>query len=140
MKRTTNYEVRTTNKSRLLNWGLVVVYAALIFFFSSRPTLPPGLGFEFFPWQDKVAHLAEYALLCWLLIRAFHFSEKFSVVNAVSAAVILSVFYAMSDEIHQAFVPPRQCDYFDFLADSIGVAISAIYIILKSIKTATPID
>jgi len=32
--------------------------------------------------------------------------------------------YALSDEIHQAFVPNRDCSLADFAADSLGVAMA----------------
>lgn len=36
-------------------------------------------------------------------------------------SVIFGVAYALSDEVHQKFVPGRSADVFDFLADCIGV-------------------
>lgn len=116
-------------QSGIFTWTAVIAYALLIFFFSSRPALPEI--FNFFHGQDKLAHLLEYALLGWLLIRAFKYSAKFSLVNAVSAAVIISLLYGLSDELHQAFVPLRQCDFYDFLADALGAFIPAVITLIR---------
>ncbi len=41
----------------------------------------------------------------------------------------------MSDEIHQLFVPNRDADVFDFLADFFGALIGLFIILLTKIKT-----
>ena len=76
-------------------WLPVVLWAALIFAFSSVPDLGTGLG----GWDlvlRKVAHAAEYAVLGALLARAL---------RSPGIAVLVGVLYAVSDEVHQAFVP-----------------------------------
>jgi len=50
-------------------WGPVIVWAALIFALSSVPSLNSGLG----TWDEvlrKCAHVTEYAILGFLLLRA----------------------------------------------------------------------
>ena len=42
-----------------------------------------------------------------------------------AAAVILAALYGLSDEIHQAFVPGRMADPWDWMADGFGAAIGA---------------
>jgi hypothetical protein len=54
---------------RLQRWGPVVLWAAVIFAFSAVPSLGTGLG----TWDlvlRKIAHVAEFAVLGWLLLRA----------------------------------------------------------------------
>ncbi|MEI7904484.1 MAG: VanZ family protein [Candidatus Firestonebacteria bacterium] len=123
------WKKRNLFQSGSFTWTAVIAYALLIFFLSSRPALPES--FSFFYGQDKLAHLLEYALLGWLLIRAFKYSAKFSLVNAVSAAVIISLLYGLGDELHQAFVPLRQCDFYDFLADALGVFIPSVITLIR---------
>ena len=53
----------------LVDWALVVAWAAVIFAFSATPNLSTGLG----GWDlllRKLAHMAEYAALAILLLRA----------------------------------------------------------------------
>jgi VanZ family protein len=41
-------------------------------------------------------------------------------------AIALGIAYALSDEIHQSFVPGRQGAFLDFAIDSVGVVAGAI--------------
>jgi len=93
-------------------WLPVVAWAAVIFAFSSVPDLGTGLG----GWDlvlRKLAHMAEYAVLGALLLRA---------TGRAGLAVALGTLYAASDEIHQAFVPGRSGRPLDVAIDAVGVA------------------
>lgn len=74
----------------------------------------------------KAGHLTEYAILAALACRAFSKSESFAPAKGVSSTValrqawLLSTLYAVSDEIHQAFVISRQGSPWDVLLDSFG--------------------
>jgi VanZ family protein len=94
-------------------WLPVLVWAALIFAFSSVPDLGTGLG----GWDlvlRKIAHAVEFAILGALLARA---------TSSAGLALGLGTLYAVSDEVHQAFVPGRVGSPFDVAIDTIGVAI-----------------
>jgi VanZ family protein len=75
----------------------------------------------------KGGHLTEYAVLALLALRAFTRPSRLlpSVWSWRAAALALSfcVLYAMSDELHQAFVPTRQGSPLDVVIDSVGAAI-----------------
>ena len=100
------------------DWLPVLVWAAVIFAFSSVPDLGTGLG----GWDlllRKLAHTAEYALLGALFVRA---------IGRSSLAFTLTVLYAASDEIHQTFVEGRVGAVHDVAIDAIGAAIGiALY-------------
>ena len=100
--------------SRALSlWLPVIVWAAVIFLFSSIPSLGTGLGV----WDTilrKGAHLTEYAILGLLLLRA---------VGRELPAFALGIAYAITDEIHQHFVRGRHASPIDVLIDTAGVAI-----------------
>jgi VanZ like protein len=94
-------------------WAPVVLWAAVIFTFSSIPDLGTGLG----TWDlvlRKLAHGAEYAVLGALLLRALR--EEIP-------AFVAGVGYAITDELHQHFVPGRAARPLDVLIDSAGVAL-----------------
>ncbi|MBU4129066.1 VanZ family protein, partial [bacterium] len=38
------------------------------------------------------------------------------------------ILYALSDEIHQFFVPGREFDLWDLVADSLGIVFVALYL------------
>jgi VanZ family protein len=97
-------------------WLPVLVWAAVIFAFSSVPSLGTDLGH----WDlllRKLAHVAEYALLGALLVRAL---------GASGAAFGLGVLYAISDELHQVFVPGRVGSPVDVAIDATGVALGIL--------------
>lgn len=101
----------------------LVVYAALIFVqssFSSQEILPA------FAFSDKLLHLAGYALLGALAVRAFkrEFKEPQKMRITLYAALFATL-YGASDEFHQSFVAVRRADVMDFLFDSIGSSIGA---------------
>jgi hypothetical protein len=78
-------------------WGPVIVWAALIFALSSVPSLNSGLG----TWDEvlrKCAHVTEYAILGFLLLRA---------IGRELPALLLGIAYAATDEFHQHFVAGR---------------------------------
>lgn len=76
----------------------------------------------------KGAHVAEYAVLALLLWRAlrkpvWHRPQPWSNRHA-ALAVGLSFLYAVSDELHQHFVPNRQGNPYDVLIDTAGAALA----------------
>ena len=94
-------------------WGPVIVWAGVIFALSSVPSLNSGLG----TWDDvlrKCAHVTEYAILGFLLLRA---------IGRELPALLLGVLYAASDEFHQHFVHGRHASPIDVLIDSVGLLI-----------------
>ena len=103
-------------------WLPVFLWAAVIFASSSIQQITVA---EFFLWDfaaKKVAHLAEYAVLYALILRA---TQKNWVLSFV-----LTMVYAVLDEVHQSFVPGRTAAVYDLGFDFSGSAISA-YIIWK---------
>ena len=67
------------------------------------------------------AHFLEYAVLGFLMYNVFYsFNVKLAPVVSVSASLL----YALSDEIHQYFVPGRACAAFDVFIDSLGVGLA----------------
>ena len=85
---------------------------AVIFALSSVPSLSSGLSFDYV--LRKCAHMAEYAILFVLLIRAL---------GREAPAFALGVAYAISDEVHQHFVRGRHASPVDVAIDSVGLAI-----------------
>jgi VanZ family protein len=102
----------------------LVAYAALIFTLSSMSRPPiPSIDLPHF---DKVLHTAEYAGLGMLLCRALAMGGRWmSPGSALVGSLLVGALYGASDELHQMFVPFRQGDPFDFLADCLGTALGA---------------
>lgn len=102
---------------RILRWLPVLLYCLLIYIQSSRPApveLPGWNG------ADKLLHMAGYALLGALVVRALATGGNMSTAFLILAATSLAFAYGISDESHQAFVPARDADVLDALADGLG--------------------
>jgi VanZ family protein len=70
----------------------------------------------------KGAHLTEYALFATLLWRAMRGARTGWTRRHAAIAWFAATGFAMTDEIHQAFVPGRQGSPWDVLLDSAGAA------------------
>lgn len=82
-----------------------------------------------------MAHFSEFACLSFFMNNLFvAYKEKLTPVFACA----LSFFYAITDEIHQIFVPGRACQFLDMMVDLAGIVsgmlvYSIIYLIIKQI-------
>ena len=97
-----------------------IVWTLVIWTVSSIPNLKtPDFGISF---SDKIAHTAEYAVWGFLMTGLF---QKGSILHRLGWILALGVLCGALDELHQLFIPGRQADWFDFLADSGGVLAAA---------------
>lgn len=113
--------MRVTARSAQL-WLPVAVYMAAIFVVSADadPPMPEGVS-------DKSMHLLAYAGLAVVVARAVAGGLPRRVTWRVAlAALSIAVGYAVTDELHQMFVPNRSADVYDLLADAIGAAAGLI--------------
>lgn len=103
----------------LSRFGPPLALMGLIFYLSAQPGLASGLSFDFF--LRKAAHMAEYGLLFLLWWRALGARA-----GAGWAAAAIAVAYAISDELHQSYVPDRAGKPLDVVIDAAGVALAAL--------------
>ena len=99
------------------NWLPAILIALAIFLLSSLTgdsVAKTGLGHE--PYQIN-AHFFLYFLLTFALFKA---------TKDVGFAMAISIFYSLTDEFHQMFVPGRDFQFFDILVDSLGTIIAGI--------------
>jgi VanZ family protein len=98
-------------------------WACLIFISSSitAAEMPDLSIFRF----DKVIHFGVYFVFAFLLYRAFRYQTRFPVLAHHAAIVTIAavILFGASDEFHQFFVPGRQADIFDLIADTTGAVI-----------------
>jgi VanZ family protein len=107
----------------------VILFCAFIFYISSLPSPPaPSYGWKF---SDKINHTGAYGIVMLLAFRASRwlFRDR-SLGQQIMLSLIFTMLYGVSDEIHQAFVPNRECELYDWLADSLGGLLAAIFILL----------
>lgn len=110
-------------------WLPVLLYVTLIFVVSSMQNLQPPQLFGSF--SDKLPHAAEYGILGFLLVRAIRGTELMErSLPAGLVALIIGLAVALADELYQAYVPGRQSDPFDYLADAVGMALAILFFLV----------
>lgn len=120
--------------SFLKYWVPPIIWAFIIFSFSSRPVVHASQ----INWQDfiikKVGHIIEYAILATLFYRAL---KKFGVKGTKAGyyAILVTFLYGATDEFHQAFTPGRDSRIRDVIIDTFGAGL-AIYSILDFLPKA----
>lgn len=95
----------------LFRWLPSILWMGIIFWFSSQQAISVVENKPLDVLIHKIAHLGEYSILYLLLFYATG-SYRFS--------FIILFFYAISDELHQYFVPTRQCRFTDVVIDTFG--------------------
>jgi len=129
--------MRTLNVPPFVRYQLpVLLWAGAIFVASSIPSkdFPDVEIFRY----DKLIHLAVYGVLGFLVHRALSRQTRFPMLarSAGLWTVLLCVFYGMTDEFHQSFVPGRDMSVFDLMADSFGAlaSIGVVWLTHRSVK------
>ena len=79
---------------------------------------------------DKLVHMGVFGLLAALSYISFIHQVKFPSLlkNALIFALFISAVYGASDEFHQYFVPNRDCEFLDWVADFTGALIMILLI------------
>ena len=106
-------------------WLPIIIYAVVIFYLSSiaGDRIPHLL-----PYQDIIFHIIEYAIFAMLINRALKaYYSGLVYIRRILWVFFVSFVYAVSDELHQAFVPYRFCSAWDLAFDSVGVFIGSIF-------------
>lgn len=115
---------------RIASLWLAFGWMATIFYFSSQSYIPTPYLFTN---QDKLFHLLIYGLLGVLFLLSFRYRSPGYSRKQIMTAVMLASLYGMSDELHQSFVPGREADLLDWLADTTG-ALVAVLILATLVK------
>ena len=111
-------------RTLFLLWLPLIGYMLAIFFLSTQRSskkIP-------FP-SPNFFHIVEYFILALLMFRVVNggFQKKIGVKTSALVACF-SLLYAISDEFHQSFVPGRNADPWDVLADFAGIVVGLIVI------------
>jgi len=98
----------------------MAVVMGTIFFLSHQPA--EQLPLPQLPGIDKLAHFVAYAVLAATVLHAWGPERRRRrPARTVVLTSLWSIFYGISDELHQSLVPGRQPDLVDLLADGAGV-------------------
>lgn len=145
---------------RFIKLLLLILCMTMIFFFSSQASQDSSVSTSFvvrifydiykFMFSKTVLTIEQFSELYYMPIRKLaHFSEfgllgvlmyinlsDYMKSKYVVTSLVLSIIYAISDEIHQYFVPGRFCSIKDMFIDSCGIVVGIflIHIVYKKCK------
>jgi len=74
--------------------------------------------------SDKLLHVLAYLVLGSLALRAVHGGFHRLRLAPTIVAVLLTLSYGMTDELHQLYVPGRFASLQDWVADAVGTGLS----------------
>jgi VanZ family protein len=122
-----------------VRWLAVGLWMGLIFGLSSLPSLhgDPAASVDFL--LRKLAHIGEYAVLIALLWWALRMHTS-SRSQAWLLAVLVTGFYAVSDEWHQSWIVGRQGTVRDVGFDTIGMALGYVLVSRWSFQATRGLD
>lgn len=142
---------------KIFSWAAVIVWMALIFYLSHQPAtesneqstgiteiiittlenLVPNAEIDirgFHHMVRKNAHFIAYFILGVLVINSLRVSGVRGYRSMVLALGIC-VLYAISDEVHQLFIPGRSGEVSDVLIDSAGASVGIdVYLVFCRMK------
>jgi VanZ family protein len=95
------------------------LYYALIFYLSSR-SYDIKIDILFL---DKAIHLCEFALLGLLLSFGYFMTLKSPLPVKALLTICSGIILGGLDEFHQYFIPRRSTEFYDVIADAIGILI-----------------
>lgn len=115
-------------KKFLLAWSPALALMITIFFLSSRQRIAVSEEFAINFIVFKSLHVIEYATLFFLVFRGYYRTFSHKNMNKIYGYAIVTTFlYAVSDEVHQTFVPTRTGTVRDVFIDSIGILLCFQY-------------
>ena len=115
--------IRWFEKNKIISWSIVIIIAIFIFYISSL-SFEKGAPGPDFPLKSYVYHFGIFFLFSFFLSISI-VQGKYK--NLILIVILVGIFYGMSDEFHQLFVPNRSCTFNDFVTDSVGVLSAGVF-------------
>ncbi len=116
----------------MINWfekhyivSLIITMGIAVFiFYMSSLSFEKGTPVEF-PYKSIVYHFIIFLIFAFFLSISLIKGKKYNK-NWIFIAILIALAYAITDEIHQFFIPNRLCSVSDFLIDSAGIFVGGI--------------
>ena len=84
------------------------------------------------PYIRKITHYSLYTIGGSFIIISVIQYKKINEKNRIIISLGIGILYAISDEIHQYFVPGRSCTIKDVYIDSLGIATGICFILITN--------
>lgn len=143
---------------RVVFWTAVILWMGLIFFLSQQSAtestklstgvtevivekvekVAPNTELQIYSYDiiiRKNAHFFVYLVLGVLVMNALNSNSWWSKKRQILLTLVICISYAISDEVHQLFIPGRGAQVEDVLIDSAGASVGVlIYVVFIKIK------
>lgn len=103
---------------KILVHSIPIAYMGAIIYLSHLPG--SDIDLPMIPYIDKLYHGLEYAILTGLIVLSFLIETRYTIKQIFFPVLVFISLFALSDEIHQYFVPGRSSSGYDLLADIAG--------------------
>ncbi|MBS3088382.1 VanZ family protein [Candidatus Pacearchaeota archaeon] len=103
-------------KNSKISWLITLAIAVTIFYVSSLTFLPGKLGGSNL--KSVLYHFSVFFVLAIFLLISL---IKRKNIKFLPIALVILILYAISDELHQVFVPGRACALEDIFTDTAGI-------------------
>jgi len=118
-----------------------ILWAAIIFALSSIPSVSlPKLGWLT---SDKMAHVGVFLIFAGLTYRALRHQQMIPILSrrCFLFTILFTAMYGALDEFHQYYVPGRDSDPFDWIADVTGsiVLVFVIWMWQRIVSPRSPV-
>lgn len=111
------------NKKKFLLYDLLplLVFMGIIIFMSAQKNIETN---TYIPDNilKNTAHFVEYFILTLLVYRVLRYFNN----KSVLLTILVVTLFALSDELHQYFVPTRTASIYDFLIDITAMVVSIL--------------
>lgn len=117
------------SKQDSYKFGMIFCRVFIINYEEMSPDEQMELAYKMDHPVRKLAHFTEYFILGVFLFGAVD-SKKRRIVMRWFLPWLIATLYAVSDEVHQFFIPGRNCNAWDVFIDSAGACVGVIICIL----------
>jgi VanZ family protein len=119
-------------------WAPTLLWVGVIFAIGSSRALPMQDGAVLRLMIRKSIHLAEYAMLGWLIYRSTVARSGQPRCAVMVCILMTAIAIAGLDEWHQTFVPGRSGSPLDVMIDAAGAGIGLLLVLLLDKRSAQP--
>ena len=82
----------------------------------------------------KLGHMVEYAILAVLWFRTLYAGRRLPFTSSALMSLAISIAWAITDEVHQSFVPSRNASALDVIVDSTGATLVLLALRLRNTR------
>ena len=86
----------------------------------------------------KFGHMVEYAILAALWFRTLYAGRSLPFTSSAQLALAISIVWAITDELHQSFIPSRTASAMDVIFDSTGAGLVLLALRLRNARFTRP--